>query len=61
MYALRTMISDARGLLEIESGTARRVAIQAMSGKAIPNTTSTTTAATTSKLLLRKSVANAHA
>ena len=55
------MISDARGLLEIESGTARRVAIQAMSGKAIPNTTSTTTAATTSKLLLRKSVANAHA
>src|SRR5437867_2369664 len=45
MYALRTMISDARGLLEIESGTARRVAIQAMSGKAIPNTTSTTTAA----------------
>jgi hypothetical protein len=61
MYPIRTINWDLFGVIEIESGIARRVAIHAMNGNTIPKTMSTTTAPAASKLLFRKRTANAKA
>ena len=53
------LIGLCPAVTEIESGTARRVVIQAMSGNTIPKTMSTTTAPVASKLLFRKRMAKA--
>jgi hypothetical protein len=59
MYPIRTIDWYLLGFTEIESGTARRVATQAMIGNATPKTMSTTTAPMASKLLFCKRTAKA--
>ena len=49
MYPIRTINWALLGVTEMPSGLARRVAIHATSGNAIPKTMSTTTASVASK------------
>jgi hypothetical protein len=61
MYPVSASSADLLGLIEIESGTARKVAAQASNGNMPPNTTRTMIAPAGSKLFVRRSIAKAQA